>query len=130
VLVLGVAYKKDIDDLRESPALDLIRLLQAKGADVAYHDPHCPVIEDDGHTSIQGLPMHSVPLSADVLENADLVIIATDHADVDYQYVANHASVILDTRGAMRNVTGRARIIGLSGAVEHPGERRERSAGD
>jgi UDP-N-acetyl-D-glucosamine dehydrogenase len=126
VLILGVAYKRDIDDLRESPALDVIRLLQAKDADVAFHDPHCPVIQDDGHTSIQGLPMHSVPLSADVLENADLVVIATDHTDVDYQFVADHASVILDTRGAMRNVAGRARIIGLSGAVEHPGERRTR----
>lgn len=126
VLVLGVAYKKDIDDLRESPALDVIRLLQAKGADVAYHDPHCPEIRDDGHTRLEGLPMHSVPLTPEVLETADLVLVATDHTGVDYQHVANHASLVLDTRGMMRGIEGRARIIGLSGAVEHPGERRER----
>src|SRR5687767_2292088 len=79
VLVLGVAYKKDIDDLRESPAMDVIRLLQSKGADVAYHDPHCATIQDDGHTAITGLPMHSMPLTPSVLQNADLVIIVTDH---------------------------------------------------
>jgi UDP-N-acetyl-D-glucosamine dehydrogenase len=124
VLVLGVAYKKNIDDLRESPALDVIRLLQVKGADVAYHDPHCPVIAADGHTRLEDLPMRSVPLSAQTLEMADLVLIATDHADVDYQLVANHAKVVLDTRGIMRGMEGRARIIGLSGAVENPGERR------
>src|SRR5690606_27791043 len=90
VLVLGVAYKKDIDDLRESPALDVMRLLQGKGADVAYHDPHCSVILDDGHTELDGLPMHSLPLTDDVLEAADLVVITTDHSDVDYQRVADH----------------------------------------
>jgi UDP-N-acetyl-D-glucosamine dehydrogenase len=124
VLVLGVAYKKNINDLRESPALDVIRLLQLQGADVAYHDPYCPVIADDGHTRLEDLPMRSVPLSVQTLELADLVLIATDHADVDYQLVANHARVVLDTRGIMRGLEGRAHIIGLSGAVEHPGERR------
>ena len=120
VLVLGVAYKKDIDDLRESPAMDIIRLLQSKGADVAYHDPHCETIADDGHTLITGLPMHSMPLTPGVLQNADLVIIVTDHTNVDYGFVANHAQLVLDTRGAMRNVSGSARVVGLSGAVEQP----------
>jgi UDP-N-acetyl-D-glucosamine dehydrogenase len=129
VLVLGIAYKKDIDDLRESPALDVIRLLQKRGADVAYHDPHCPVIADDGHTRLEDLPMHSVQLTPEALEMADLVLIATDHTNVDYQIVANHAKVVLDTRGAMRGMEGRARIIGLSGAVEHPGERRRTRRG-
>jgi UDP-N-acetyl-D-glucosamine dehydrogenase len=120
VLVLGIAYKKDIDDLRESPAMDVIRLLQSKGADVAYHDPHCQTIADDGHTLITGLPMHSMPLNASVLQNADLVIVVTDHSSVDYGFVAQHAQLVLDTRGAMRNVKGNARIVGLSGAVEQP----------
>jgi UDP-N-acetyl-D-glucosamine dehydrogenase len=117
VLVLGVAYKKDIDDLRESPALDLIRLLQDKGANVAYHDPHCPEIRDDGHTRVQGFPLRSLPLTMDVLERADIVIIATDHSAVNYSLVADHARHVLDTRGAMRGRNGRARIVGLSGTV-------------
>jgi UDP-N-acetyl-D-glucosamine dehydrogenase len=129
VLVLGVAYKKDIDDLRESPALDVMRLLQEKGADIAYHDPHCAVIHDDGHTELEDLPMHSVPLSAEVLQAADLVLITTEHIGVDYKLVADNASVVLDTRGAMRRVVGSAHVISLSGAVSNPGERARRPHG-
>jgi UDP-N-acetyl-D-glucosamine dehydrogenase len=129
VLVLGVAYKKDIDDLRESPALDVMRLLQEKGADVAYHDPHCAVIHDDGHTELEDLPMHSVPLTLEILAAADLVLITTEHVDVDYQLVADQAELVLDTRGAMRRITGSARIISLSGAVANPGERARRPHG-
>jgi UDP-N-acetyl-D-glucosamine dehydrogenase len=125
ILVLGVAYKRDVNDLRESPALDIIRLLQEKGADVAYHDPLCPIIRDDGHTDISHLPLHSLPLTPAVLGSADLVVLVTDHTTVDYQFVADHAPLVLDTRGAMRHTTGRACIIGLSGAVEHPGERQQ-----
>ena len=122
ILVLGIAYKKDIDDLRESPALDIIRLLQDKGADVAYHDPHCSLIADDGHTEIRHLPLESMPLTAEVLDMADLVLIVTDHSSVDYEFVAEHARLVFDTRGAMRNVQGKARIVGLSGAVESHGQ--------
>jgi len=125
ILILGVAYKKDIDDLRESPALDIIRLLQEKGADVAFHDPFCTVIRDDGHTTIRGLPMHSLPLTRAVLASADLVVVVTDHTTVDYQFVADQAPLVLDTRGALRSITGQACVIGLSGAVEHPGERQQ-----
>jgi UDP-N-acetyl-D-glucosamine dehydrogenase len=128
VLVLGVAYKKDIDDLRESPALDVIRLLQDKGADVAYHDPHCPVIQDDGHTELHDLPLHSAPLRKEVIEAADLIVIATDHTDVDYDLVAEHAHLILDTRGAMRRITGKDNVISLSGSVAL-GERSRRPFG-
>src|SRR5690606_154816 len=116
VLVLGVAYKKDIDDLRESPALDVMRLLQEEGADVAYHDPHCSVILDDGHTELEDLPLYSAPLTNEVLQAADLVVITTEHSEVDYQKVADHAELVLDTRGAMRRVAGKARVISLSGA--------------
>ena len=68
VLILGVAYKKNIGDLRESPALDIIRLLQEKGAKVSYHDPYVPMIEDDGHTPLKELPMRSVPLTDQQLQ--------------------------------------------------------------
>ena len=122
ILVLGVAYKKDIDDLRESPALDIIRLLQEKGGDVAYHDPHCPMIADDGHTEISNLPLESMPLTEEVLDIADIVLIVTDHSSIDYQFVADHARLVFDTRGAMRNIRGKARIVGLSGAVENHGQ--------
>jgi UDP-N-acetyl-D-glucosamine dehydrogenase len=119
VLVLGVAYKKDIDDLRESPALEIIRLLQEKGAEVEFHDPFCHVIADDGHTSIKGLPMKSVPLTAERLEQSHLVLVVTDHTTVDYRLVAAHASLIVDTRGVLRGVEGKARVVGLSGVTSN-----------
>lgn len=113
VLVLGVAYKKDIDDLRESPALEIIRLLQEKGADVSFHDSFCPVIEDDGHTPVAGLPMHSVPLTDAVLDEADVVVVVTDHTAVDYARVAERAQLVVDTRGVMRD-SPPLHVIGLS----------------
>ena len=116
VLVLGIAYKRNIDDLRESPALEVIRLLQEKGAIVEYHDPFCHEIADDGHTAIRHLPMRSVELTAKLLEGTHLVLVVTDHSSVDYQLVAARASLVVDTRGVMRGVEGRARIVGLSGA--------------
>ncbi|MEO0558682.1 MAG: nucleotide sugar dehydrogenase [Bacteroidota bacterium] len=115
VLVLGIAYKKNIDDLRESPALEIIHLLQENGADVVYHDPYCPTIADDGHTAIQNLPLHSQPLTDEVLAAVDAVVLVTDHTDVDYGFVANRVPVIVDTRGAMKGVEGSARVLGLSG---------------
>jgi UDP-N-acetyl-D-glucosamine dehydrogenase len=120
VLVLGIAYKKDIDDLRESPALEIMRLLQDKGAAVSYHDPYCPVIDDDGHTPLEQLPMRSVPLSENVLRETDAVVLVTDHSDVDYVAVARQAALVVDTRGVMRGMNGStaARIVGLSGKVE------------
>jgi UDP-N-acetyl-D-glucosamine dehydrogenase len=124
VLVLGVAYKRDVDDLRESPALEVIRLLQEKGAHVAYHDPHCPVIADDGHTPLRGLPLHSSALDDDALRDADAVVVVTDHSAVDYQRVADAARLVVDGRGVMRRFPGHARVVGLSGqeqtAVEPP----------
>lgn len=113
VLVLGVAYKKNISDLRESPALDIIKLLQEKGAKVSFHDPHCPEIKDDGHTPIQGLPMHSVALTDDALRAADLVLVVTDHSGLDYERVLKVAPLVLDTRGVLK---GREdpKLVGLS----------------
>ncbi|HET7231572.1 MAG TPA: nucleotide sugar dehydrogenase [Longimicrobium sp.] len=112
VLVLGVAYKKDIDDLRESPALEIIRMLQERGAEVSYHDAFVPVIDDDGHTPIQGLPLHSVPLTDAVLEGADVALVVTDHSGVDYARVAELAPLVVDTRGVMRDP--HHHVIGLS----------------
>ena len=103
VLVLGVAYKRDIDDLRESPALEIIRLLQEKGAEVAYHDPFCPEIADDGHTPIEGLPLLSVELTDAVLEGCDAAVVVTDHSSVDYDRVAALAPLVIDTRGVIRH---------------------------
>jgi len=120
ILVLGIAYKKDINDMRESPALEIIRLLQQGGAQVLYHDPHCDIIEDDGHTRITGLPMRSVPLTPGLLAALDAAVIVTDHTAVDYEEVAAHAALVVDTRGVMRNIKSRARLVGLSGTETVP----------
>jgi len=95
VLVLGVAYKKDIDDVRESPALDVIRLLQQRGVVVRYHDPHVRKLRDEA------IDLASTPLTADALAAADCVVIVTDHSDFDYALVARSARVVVDTRNAL-----------------------------
>ena len=100
VLVLGVAYKKDIDDMRESPALEIMDLMAQKGANVSYHDPYCPEIKDDGHTP-PGAVGKSVPLTDATLSGADAVIIVTDHSDIDYAKVQSLAKVLVDTRAAV-----------------------------
>ncbi len=116
ILLLGVAYKKDIDDLRESPALEVIQHLQQKGAEIRFHDPYVPTIHDDGHTPIKGLPLQGVPLSTSELAGADAVVILTDHKVIDYQVIADHAKVVVDSRGVMRGTTAsKARIVGLAG---------------
>jgi UDP-N-acetyl-D-glucosamine dehydrogenase len=99
VLVLGVAYKRDIDDMRESPALDVIRLLEDQKANVVYHDPHVASFREDGHEH------HSVDLTDEELSRADAVVIVTDHSSVDYQRVVNFAKVVVDTRNAVAGMT-------------------------
>ena len=94
VLVLGVAYKKDIDDMRESPALDVLRMLEEQSAEVVYHDPHVRSFKDDGHER------HSVDLTDEELRNADAVVIVTDHSSIDYQRVVDLSRVVVDTRNA------------------------------
>ncbi|HET8624723.1 MAG TPA: nucleotide sugar dehydrogenase [Gemmatimonadales bacterium] len=95
VLVLGVAYKRDIDDIRESPALDIIRLLEQQGAVVTYHDPHVPVLREDGRE------YRSVALTRASLEAADCVMIVTDHSAIDFHLVKRHARLAVDTRRAL-----------------------------
>jgi UDP-N-acetyl-D-mannosaminuronate dehydrogenase len=109
-----VAYKKDVADLRESPSLEIMRLLQEKGADVVYHDEFCPEIRDDGHTPLAGLPMRSIPLTDDALASADAVVIVADHSNVDYAHVGRMARLVVDTRGVMRHIPAAARVVGLS----------------
>jgi len=109
ILVLGVAYKKDIDDMRESPALDVIRLLEQQGAKVLYHDPFVPKYREDGHEH------SSVPLTDEELTSADAVVIVTDHSTVDYQRVVHLARVIVDTRNATAKLDkGKGRIVSLA----------------
>jgi UDP-N-acetyl-D-glucosamine dehydrogenase len=95
VLVLGVAYKRDIDDIRESPALDIIRLLEAQGATVSYSDPHVPAFTEDGHQ------FRSVELSADTVAAADCVMVVTDHTAIDYRMIKRSARLVVDTRNAI-----------------------------
>jgi UDP-N-acetyl-D-glucosamine dehydrogenase len=98
VLVLGVAYKADIDDLRESPALDIIGLLEEEGAQVAYHDPHAPSLE------LRGRRWTSRPLTAETLRDCDLVVVTTAHSSVDYALVLREALAIVDTRNAFKGM--------------------------
>jgi len=115
ILILGVTYKRDVDDLRESPALEIIRLLQMGGALVRYHDPHLPVIDGDGHVPLLDLPLESVRLDEEVLRESDCVVIVTDHTLVDYAAVAANSRVVVDSRGVLRGIPGTARVYGLSG---------------
>jgi UDP-N-acetyl-D-glucosamine dehydrogenase len=101
ILILGIAYKKDIDDLRESPALKIIELLQNRGGNVKYHDKYCPVIKDDGHTKIDKLPMYSIDINKEIIKTFDIAIIVTDHSNVDYNMIANNC-IIVDTRGVIK----------------------------
>jgi UDP-N-acetyl-D-glucosamine dehydrogenase len=100
VLVLGVAYKKGIDDQRESPALKIISLLLERGAKVAYHDPYVP--RSRGHREYPGLDLASVPLGAARIKGADAVIIATDHSALDYAKIARQARLVVDARNAVK----------------------------
>jgi len=95
VLVLGVAYKRDIDDIRESPALDIIRLLKGQGARVTYSDPHVPRFLDDG------IEFRSVELTPETVAAVDCVMIVTDHTSVDYHMIKRNAKLVVDTRNAL-----------------------------
>lgn len=104
ILALGVSYKRDVGDWRESPALDVIKLLQEDGAEVIYHDPHVPEFRD------HGLSMECAPLTEETLAECDLVVILTDHSTVDYGWVAANARCVLDTRNATKKLDGRDNI--------------------
>lgn len=101
VLVLGVAYKKDVDDVRESPALKVVELLREWGMSVQYHDPYIPVYPK-GRKGDMGLS--SIELTENVVKNSDVVLILTDHSSIDYEWVVKHAKIVVDTRNATRSI--------------------------
>ncbi len=108
VLILGLAYKKDIDDERESPSLKLIELLSEKGADVDYNDPHIPSTKK---LRRYDLKMRSVPLKKENIRRYDCVIIATDHSDYDYDFIARNSSLVVDTRNAINGIKYNRNVV-------------------
>ncbi|MDD5134767.1 MAG: nucleotide sugar dehydrogenase [Phycisphaerae bacterium] len=109
VLVLGLAYKKDIDDVRESPSIELIELLKEKGAKVDYNDPY---ISQTHKMREHNLKMRSKPLSAAMLKSYDVVLISTDHSCYDYKWIVKNAKQVVDSRNATINVkSGRSKIV-------------------
>ena len=102
IMILGVAYKKDIDDMRESPALSIRKLLKFKGATVSYHDPYVKNIDEE----------KSLELNVKNIKNQDAIVITTDHSNVDYELIGKHAKLIIDTRNVMANIKNpNARIL-------------------
>jgi UDP-N-acetyl-D-glucosamine dehydrogenase len=102
ILVLGIAYKKDVDDKRESPALKIIQLLQRSGAQVQYNDPHIPRCA--GLRLYPDFDQVSTPLTSEALQEADLVLLVTDHSAYDYSWIASQAKLIVDTRNAFKGI--------------------------
>ncbi len=110
VLVLGVAYKKDVDDTRESPALKIIDLLVKRGAQVQYNDPYTPALYKTRHYDFSN--MQSLALTGETLSKHDCAVITTDHSAYDYQTIVDHSQVVVDTRNATRKVTrNRQKIV-------------------
>ncbi len=99
ILVVGLAYKRNVDDMRESPSLKLIELLEARGGSVDYHDPFIPVIPKT-REHLELAARRSVPLDPHIVGGYDAVLIATDHDDIDYPALVKHAKVVIDTRNA------------------------------
>lgn len=109
VMVLGISYKKDLDDTRESPSLKVVDLLQRKGAVVSYHDPYVPVL---ARSRRYDLGLESQPLNRETLSGVDAVVITTDHSEVDYDLVVSAAPLVVDTRNATARVaTNRDKIV-------------------
>jgi UDP-N-acetyl-D-glucosamine dehydrogenase len=110
ILLLGLAYKADVDDMRESPTFELMDRFSALGATVAYHDPHVPVIGPTReHARWKG--MQSTPWNRETLANTDAVVISTAHKAVDLRELADWSGLVVDTRDAMRNVSGAATVV-------------------
>jgi UDP-N-acetyl-D-glucosamine dehydrogenase len=104
ILILGIAYKKDVDDLRESPALKVMDLLKQEGAEVSYNDPHIPRCAGMRH--YPHFDLASTPLDENVLHEFDLVLLVTDHSAYDYAWLASQALLIVDTRNAFKGIEG------------------------
>lgn len=109
VLLYGIAYKRDVNDARESGALEIIKLLQNEEIAVSYHDSFVPSV------LINNQPMFSVELTDEVLQKSDCVVIITDHSDTPLQQIMDHASIVFDTRNATKGMKGRAQVFLLGG---------------
>jgi UDP-N-acetyl-D-glucosamine dehydrogenase len=111
ILVIGLSYKKDIDDIRESPSLELLELLKEAGASAAYHDPYVPHMKNTRkYKGLGGL--QSVALTPQEIREYDGVIISTDHSSIDYEELVENAQLVIDTRNATKNVAnGRQNIV-------------------
>ncbi len=107
VLVMGVAYKKDVKDLRESPAIEIIDILMNKGALVSYYDPYLPYLK------IHNINLKGLPFTKDSFKDSDCVVIVTDHSNVDYKFVAKNSKLIVDTRNVLKDIKDRSNIIRL-----------------
>lgn len=107
ILLIGVAYKKDVQDLRESPAFEIIEILERNEAKVLYYDPYFPYVKVDG------IDLKRSKFTKEALALADCVVIVTDHSSLDYQFIAKHSKVVIDTRNALKSVKNRANIITL-----------------
>jgi UDP-N-acetyl-D-glucosamine dehydrogenase len=106
ILILGVAYKKDVNDTRESPALDIIEILRKKGASVLYSDPYVPQLIADDYNIV------SQELREELLKNIDCVVIVTNHSEFDYQYIVSHAPLVVDTRNATKGMNaGKEKVV-------------------
>jgi UDP-N-acetyl-D-glucosamine dehydrogenase len=104
---VGVAYKKDVKDLRESPALEIIDLLIQKGALVSYYDPYLPYLK------IHNINLKCLPFDRNSFKDSDCVIIVTDHSNVDYKFIAENSPLVIDTRNMLKNMKNRSNIVRL-----------------
>ncbi|MFA6321569.1 MAG: nucleotide sugar dehydrogenase [Candidatus Omnitrophota bacterium] len=107
VLVVGVAYKKDVKDLRESPALEIIDLLVKKGALVSYYDPYLPYLK------IENINLKSLPFDKNSFKDSDCVVIVTDHSNVDYKFIADNSPLVVDTRNILKDIKDKSNIVRL-----------------
>ncbi|MFH0763956.1 MAG: nucleotide sugar dehydrogenase [Candidatus Omnitrophota bacterium] len=107
VLIVGAAYKKDVKDLRESPALEIIDQLIKKGAAVSYYDPYLPYLK------IHGINLKALKFNRNAFRDSDCVVIVTDHSNVDYDFIVKNSDLVIDTRNILKNIKGRKNIIRL-----------------
>jgi UDP-N-acetyl-D-mannosaminuronate dehydrogenase len=114
VLVLGVSYKPDVGDTRESPALDIIELLRNQGARVDYHDPFVPTLALDSGNLV------SRELTPEILKTSDAVVVAANHSDVDYALVLEHARIVVDPRNGLNGSRGNALVYPIAGPPRGP----------
>jgi UDP-N-acetyl-D-glucosamine dehydrogenase len=105
ILILGIAYKRDISDVRESPALDIFRILEKKGAILRYNDPYIPEFTEEN------VSLTSVELSEELLESMDCVILVTNHSSYDYQWLVDHSKIFVDTRNVTRDLADPKKVV-------------------